>query len=201
MLYKFIYYDLLLVSLQLNNSFLHIFLSFIIKWNGKIEPQLLSTSSSNISTTPSATSTIASSKATLMAKSNITNYAFLDDGSKVKVYVNLPAVGECPDENINLEFTERSLCLTITNYIAPLSSAKKEKEVDDELLVSDTAPTEEKEKEDTNLVETNLPGEDRCLSFGKLYGDIEKATYKKKADKVILILKKKDDKTWSSVCA
>jgi len=139
-----------------------------------------------------------------MAKSNITNYAFLDEDSKVKIYVNLPAVGECPDENINLEFTERSLCLTITNYVAPLSSAKKEKEADDELLVSDTAPTEEKddkEEEDTNVVETNLPGEDRCLSFGKLYGDIEKATYKKKADKLILVLKKKDDKTWSSVCA
>ena len=141
-----------------------------------------------------------------MAKSNITNYAFLDEDSKVKVYVNLPAVGECSDENINLEFTERSLCLTITNYVAPLSSAKKEKEVDDKLLVSDTAPTEEKdekeEEEDAKVaVETNLTGEDRCLSFGKLYGDIEKATYKKKADKVILILKKKDDKTWSSVCA
>ena len=139
-----------------------------------------------------------------MAKSNITNYAFLDEDSKVKVYVNLPAVGECSNENINLEFTERSLCLTITNYVAPLSSTKKEKkEGDDELLVSDTAPTEEKDdkEDDIDVVETNLPGEDRCLSFGKLYGDIEKATYKKKADKVILILKKKDDKAWSSVCA
>lgn len=122
-----------------------------------------------------------------MAKSNITNYAFLNEETKVKVYVNLPGVGNCQDENITLDFTERSLCLTIKNYVAP--SAKVE--VVDELVV-DTAP--EKIEEETQ-------GEDRCLSVGKLYGEIENATFRKKADKVIVTLKKKEIKAWKSVIA
>ena len=130
-----------------------------------------------------------------MAKSNITNYAFLNEETKVKLYVNLPGVGNCIDENITLDYTEQSLCLTIKNYMSP--SAKVEEEVD-ELLVVDTTPPaveEEEEKDSTKK------GEDRCLAFGKLYGEIEKATFKKKVDKVIITLKKKDDKVWNSVCA
>ena len=72
-----------------------------------------------------------------MAKSNITNYAFLNEEAKVKIYVNLPGVGVCVDENITLDYTEQSLCLTIKNYMSP--SAKVKEEVD-ELLVVDTAP-------------------------------------------------------------
>lgn len=131
-----------------------------------------------------------------MAKSNITNYAFLDEDSKVKIYVNLPGVGDCDDGNIALEYTARTLCLTIKNYVTP--AAKKEKEVVDELMVADTAP-EEKEDGGEGSEEEMRVGEDRCLSFGQLFREIEKATLKKKPDKVILTLKKKENKPWTSV--
>lgn len=171
-------------------------ISMIYQWDGKIEPRLLSTSSSNLSSTTSTgvPDTLSSScKATLMAKSNITNYAFLNEETKVKIYVNLPGVGDCVDENITLDYTEQSLSLTIKNYMSP--SAKVKEEVD-ELLVVDTAPPAAEEEE-----EETKKGEDRCLAFGKLYGSIEKATFKKKVDKVIITLKKKDDKVWNAVCA
>ena len=164
------------------------------KWDGKIEPKLLSTSSSNMSSVSSASM----SKLSLMAKSNITNYAFLDDGAKVKIYVNLPGVGNCDDENITIDFTERSLCLTVKDYAitSPSSSApsKEDEEEDKGELIMDSAPETVKE-----IVEERK--EDRCLTFAKLYGDIEKATFKKKPDKVIITLKKKDDSKWNSIIA
>lgn len=164
------------------------------KWDGKIEPKLLEKTKSNISS-----ASVTSNKAALMAKSNITNYAFLNEATKIKLYVNLPGVGNCPDDNITLDYTEQSLCLTIKNYVEPITSAKAEdKGKDSDELVSDTAP---KEEDDTKFIEDNRRGEDRCLSFGKLYAEIDKATLKKKPDKVILILNKKDDKTWNAVCA
>mmetsp|Transcript_19907 Transcript_19907/g.35271 ORF Transcript_19907/g.35271 Transcript_19907/m.35271 type:complete len:247 (-) Transcript_19907:328-1068(-) len=194
------------------------------KWDGKIEPRLLSTNSSNLSSTNSndddgavVSSSIASikatpiakssttttnyaflsSKAALMAKSNITNYAFLDEVTKVKIYVNLPGVGNCRDENIALDFTERSLCLTIKNYMAP-SAAKASKVEVDESLVVDTAPPEAEEEEEI-MTKEEEKGEDRCLSLGKLFGLIENATFRKKADKVIITLTKKDKRAWRSV--
>jgi len=190
------------------------------KWDGKIEPRILGTSSSNLSVTSSAAST----KAALMAKSNITNYAFLDETTKVKIYVNLPGVGGCKEEEIGLEFTESSLCLTVRNYVATKASstAEKKKKASAEALVADTAPAEggapaeedekkfdkdelgtareEAEERETTDVEGEA-GEERCLSFGKLFGEIEKATFKKKPDKVIITLKKKDERTWKSVIA
>ena len=167
-----------------------VFLHYNMQWDGKVEPRLLSTTSSNLSTRSSGVggSTSSSSKAALMAKSNITNYAFLDEEDRVKLYVNLPGVGECADEDIVLSFTERSLNLTVKNYVAPEEKAKVEV---DELLVADTSP------EDT-VVEQKR-GEDRCLSLVKLYRDIENASHKKKADKIIVTLKKKENKAWLSV--
>lgn len=171
------------------------------KWDGKIEPKLLSTSSitSNVS---SVSSSASMSKLSLMAKSNITNYAFLDDGAKVKIYVNLPGVGNCDDENITIDFTERSLCLTVKDYAitspssatTTASSSKEDEEEDKGQLIMDSAPETVKE-----IVEERK--EDRCLTFAKLYGDIEKATFKKKPDKVIITLKKKDDSKWNSIIA
>uniref|UniRef100_A0A7S2VI87 CS domain-containing protein n=1 Tax=Skeletonema marinoi TaxID=267567 RepID=A0A7S2VI87_9STRA len=167
------------------------------KWDGKIEPKLLSTSSRNVS---SVSISASMSKLSLMAKSNITNYAFLDDGAKVKIYVNLPGVGNCDDDNITIDFTERSLCLTVKDYaiISPSSSASKEEEAASEedkgQLIMDSAPETVKE-----IVEERK--EDRCLTFAKLYGDIEKATFKKKPDKVIITLKKKGDSKWNSIIA
>ena len=157
------------------------------KWDGMIEPKLLSTGSSSVS--PS----VSMSKLSLMAKSNITNYAFLDDGAKVKIYVNLPGVGNCDDENISIDFTERSLCLTVKDYVIASPAAPSDSQDKGELIV-DSAPETVEE-----IVEESK--EDRCLTFAKLYGDIEKATFKKKPDKVIITLKKKDDSKWSSIIA
>mmetsp|Transcript_3073 Transcript_3073/g.4748 ORF Transcript_3073/g.4748 Transcript_3073/m.4748 type:complete len:208 (-) Transcript_3073:107-730(-) len=169
------------------------------KWDGKIEPKLLSVSS-NISNVSSVSSSASMSKLSLMAKSNITNYAFLDDGAKVKIYVNLPGVGNCDDDNITIDFTERSLCLTVKDYAitspstASTSKEEEDGEEDKGELIMDSAPETVKE-----IVEERK--EDRCLTFAKLYGDIEKATFKKKPDKVIITLKKKDVSKWNSIIA
>ncbi|KAL3792619.1 hypothetical protein ACHAWO_008780 [Cyclotella atomus] len=170
------------------------------KWDGKIEPRLLS-SSSNITTESSeglsesmatvsvTTSTAAkalASRSLSLSKSNITNYAFTDEGSKIKIYVNLPGVGNAPDENVVLDWGECSLCLTVKKYVAPIDP------VEEDDLICDTSGE--------NTAGENK-GEDRCLSFAQLFGEIENASCKKKQDKVILILKKKDDKVWSSIIA
>jgi hypothetical protein len=140
-----------------------------------------------VSVTTSTAAKALASRSLSMSKSNITNYAFTDEGSKIKIYVNLPGVGNAPDENVVLDWGECSLCLTVKNYAAPIDPV----EGDD--LICDTSG--ENEKMDENK------GEDRCLSFAQLFGEIENASFKKKQDKVILILKKKDDKVWSSVIA
>jgi hypothetical protein len=177
------------------------------KWDGKIEPKLLSIDSNLSSVSTSSMTSI--SKLSLMAKSNITNYAFLDDGLKVKIYVNLPGVGDCDDDNITIDFTERSLCLTVKDYAIPSPSASKDEDGGDhdddggdnkvedigELIV-DTAPQTVKDI----MLEAQRK-EDRRLTFAKLYGDIENATFKKKPDKVIITLVKKVDSKWNSVIA
>jgi len=86
------------------------------KWDGKIEPKLLS-SSSVVSDEESGvkTTTVAAFE---YHKSNITSYAFLDDGRKIKVYITLEGVGEkCMTEgDVSLDFTEESFCLIVRNY-------------------------------------------------------------------------------------
>lgn len=173
------------------------------KWDGKIEPRLLSSSSNlttengseggltdsmaTVSVTTSTAAKALASRSLSLSKSNITNYAFLDEGAKVKIYVNLPGVGSVSEENVTLDWSECSLCLTVRGYVVPVDPAEEEGE-----LVCDT-------KEETDKGEETEKGEDRCLSFAKLYGEIENASFKKKQDKIILILKKKDDMVWSSV--
>jgi len=181
------------------------------KWDGKIEPKLLKTSSS-------VSSSASMSKLSLMAKSNITNYAFLDDGTKVKIYVNLPGVGQCEDDKITIDFTERSLCLMVKDYPIPSPLAPKkqqneqqqpqqqqqdgEKKEDNKgQLIVDTAPPPLETTTVNEIMEECSRKEDRCLTFAQLYGDIEKATFKKKPDKVIITLKKKDSKKWNSIIA
>lgn len=130
-----------------------------------------------------------------MSKSNITNYAFLNEETKVKIYIDLPGVGNCCQdaEDIHLDYTDTSLCLRVKNY-APPSPVADDATEDDDMVVSDDADHEEDAKNGNQ-------GEDRCLSFAKLYGEIEKAMYRKKADKVIVTLFKKEMKEWSSVIA
>ncbi len=138
------------------------------------------------------------SKAALMTKSNITNYAFLNEDARVKVYVELPGVGNCRDEDILLDYTDLSLCFTVKNYSPPPTTTKAA-EVPDELVVDAlaAAPQDAEEGGEGGVGK----GEDRCLSFGRLYAEIEKATYRKKADRVIITLKKKELKAWSKVVA
>jgi CS domain len=81
------------------------------KWDGKVEPKLLSSSSMGSEDEP------VKIPAFEYHKSNITSYAFLDEGRKIKVYVTLEGVGEkCKDEDVSLDFTEQSFCLVVKNY-------------------------------------------------------------------------------------
>ena len=91
-------------------------------WDGKAEPRLLSsTSSSSPSAVDSSNALHRSASSTFdYARSNITSYAFLDEPSKVKLYIELPNIGEqCKDEDIVLEYTEKSFSLTVQNYQNP----------------------------------------------------------------------------------
>mmetsp|Transcript_25792 Transcript_25792/g.53302 ORF Transcript_25792/g.53302 Transcript_25792/m.53302 type:complete len:197 (+) Transcript_25792:220-810(+) len=143
------------------------------KWDGKIEPRLLSReSSSNIDSSSSGAGLVSS-----LSKSNITNYAFLDEEEKVKLYVNLAGVGDCcSDDDIKLDFTETSLRLKVMNFVSPGSGEGDEPE-------------------------NTKKGEDRSLVFGKLFGEIENATFRKKTDKIIITLKKKEVKQWKKLVA
>lgn len=81
------------------------------KWDGKAEPRLLSKEALQESYRQSVNSSFD------YTKSNITTYAFLDQPTKVKLYVELEGVGEkCTDEDVRLDYTERSLSLIVLNY-------------------------------------------------------------------------------------
>jgi len=80
------------------------------KWDGKIQPKLLSKESS----TEDEARKISSFE---YHKSNITSYAFSDEGKNVRLYVTMDGVGEkCKEEDITLEFTEHSFCLVVRNF-------------------------------------------------------------------------------------
>ncbi len=119
----------------------------------------------------------------------------------MKIYIDLPGVGNCCQDfdDIQLEYSEKSLCLTIKNYVPPSSievAVDKDDDDDDGMELSN-APTntDEDDAKDGNKLEN------RCLSFAKLYGEIVKATYRKKTDKVIVTLIKKEMKEWTSIIA
>ena len=121
----------------------------------------------------------------------------MDEGSKIKIYVNLPGVGNMNMENISLESSARSLCLTVREYVVPRVAEEKEGASDDDLVCDTSGDVTNEDTESSKQSQT----EDRCLSFAQLYGEIESATFKKKQDKIIVILKKKDESAWSSVIA
>lgn len=82
-------------------------------WDGKPEPKLLSKQESTMGHRFQSNSTYD------YTKSNITSYAFLDDGAKVKLYINMDNVGEkCVEDDVSLDFSERSLSLQVSNYKA-----------------------------------------------------------------------------------
>lgn len=81
------------------------------EWDGKAEPRLLAR---NESMEGHRVSKIASFE---YYKSNITTYAFLDEGMKVKLYIDMEGIGEkCTDEDIELDYTETSFCLLVRGY-------------------------------------------------------------------------------------
>jgi hypothetical protein len=80
------------------------------QWDGQPQPRLLSRGST-------LTSETSSSSHHSSTASNITTYAFHDNGNNVKLYVALEHVGErCSDEDISLDYTETSLSLMVRNY-------------------------------------------------------------------------------------
>ncbi len=119
----------------------------------------------------------------------------------MKIYIDLPGVGNCCQDldDIQLEYTEQSLCLTINNYVPPSSVELAVDNDDDDGMEMSNAPPNAEENEDDAKDGNKV--ENRCLSFAKLYGEIEKATYRKKTDKVIVTLVKKEMKEWTSVIA
>ena len=110
------------------------------------------------------------------AKSNITKYAFLDEGKKVKIYIDMKGVGDiCESGDVQLDWNERTFSLKVYNY---------------------TSPDDGAEKEDGKGIQ--------CLSFGKLHGFISKAAVRVKKDRLILTLTKrveegKEPDEWSSI--
>jgi len=158
------------------------------KWDGKPQPRLLSKqaipSNNHDSTTgegvdletPINTDSILSlnklqlsTPSFAYSQSNITKYAFLDDGEKVKLYVEMNGVGEaCTKEDVSLQWDESSFTLVIKNYPGPLTSG----EGDEGIRTPADCPV-------------------RCLNLGKLYGDISDASFRKKKDRVIVTLVKR----------
>lgn len=81
------------------------------QWDGKAEPRLLSKQSSLDTQPATAVSSFH------YHKSNITKYSFLDEGMKVKLYIDMEGLGEkCTNEDVSLEFTKNSLCLVVRNF-------------------------------------------------------------------------------------
>lgn len=143
-------------------------------WDGKPQPKLLGRQPSDLAAAGgSATGNDAAAGGGFhYHKSNITNYAFSDEGAKVRMYITLPDLLEkCPDDDaVTLEHTFTSFCLVVKRY-----------------------PSEE---------------EERCLSFGRLWGEIEGASFRKKKDRIVLTLVKKkpeeeggEPKEWDGVAA
>ena len=90
------------------------------KWDGKPEPKLLSKHSISVdeSNGDNEKNMQRSHSCSFDAKSTITSYAFCDEETKVKIYVNLVGVGEkCKEEgDITLDHTAFSFVLYVHNY-------------------------------------------------------------------------------------
>ena len=169
-------------------------------WDGKVEPKLLSRMSvSSINESDHKDSTITKLPVTKSSfdysKSNITAYAFLDDGAKVKLYIDLENVGEqCTDIDVTLEYTDRTLSFTLQNYKSTnlvLGAVNQSNSDNDRNEGSGTMTFPSPTK-------TSVPPQ--ILRFGKLCEDIDNAKFRIKKDKIILTLTKVDaTKVWASI--
>jgi hypothetical protein len=215
-------------------------------WDGKPEPKLLSRSLSsdkhnnsedgsftatNTNTTSAASATGGMGTTTIHStfeyhKSNITTYAFLDEENWVKIYVDLPGVGErCTDDNITLDFTEQSFCLQVNNYIPPmtvltpssssslsssssaaapgiaLNDPSTSTDMSSSMPLTSTSPTiTPPPAAAAAAVSTSssvvIP---RCLSFARLAATITDATYRLKPNRIIITLAKKENRPWHTI--
>jgi hypothetical protein len=145
-------------------------------WDGKAEPKLLAThqvqQGHKVALSKSGTFDYSAS--------NITTYAFLDDGPKVKLYIDLDGVGErCSDEDVTLDYTEMSLRLKVANYQSP------------------TTPSPSSSASATDVPLQPTP---RCLCFARLSGPIASASFKLKTNRIILTLVKANaEETWHTI--
>jgi hypothetical protein len=180
-------------------------------WDGKVEPKLLSRMSvSSLTENDNVDPTISKPAETKSSfdysKSNITTYAFLDEGAKVKLYIDLENVGEqCTDKDVTLDYTDRTLSFTLQNYKNSkllLGTVKGTTEADDIGEGNDVDPTISSSSSSSQpppppIATTPLP---QILRFGRLCEDICNATYRVKKDKIILTLTKVDpSKVWAAI--
>jgi hypothetical protein len=169
------------------------------EWDGKVEPKLLarmSTSSLNDTNNRNSNNTtcdghfinidVSKPSSFDYSKSTITSYAFLDDGKKVKLYIDMENVGEqCTNDDIALDYTERTLSFTLRNY-KPLNT----------IIASSTTSNENNDNDTT----TPTSVQPQTLRFGKLSNDISHASFRIKKDKIIITLTKVDpDKVWHTI--
>ena len=123
-----------------------------------------------------------------------------------------------------------ALCLRVLNYVAPsstsangtacsatdtdgagASASNNDKEASVETVWDSCSNNNDSNNVDSNRESTpddvtmeeitKEKGEDRCLLIDRLFGEIENATFRKKADKIIITLKKKEEKQWTSIIA
>lgn len=148
------------------------------EWDGKEEPRLLSRSSGgldDITGSKDKAALFRSSSSFDYSKSNITAYSFLDDGPVIKIYLTgLEGIGEqCTDSDIDIQYTERSFCITINNYCRNAA---------DSTISSQSSP--------------------QVLSFSRLSGAISNASFRIKKDKIIVTLTKhenENNKEWHTI--
>jgi len=169
------------------------------KWDGKVEPRLLvSTNQTNHSTNSSEINDHLEKSINLVDQlhlhqvkrnsfdfrnNTITKYSFLNEGMKIKVYIELIDVGKkCTNEDISFDWTESSFVLQVKNF-----NQRGEGDGDG----------------DDDDGGDNCGGDGvECLSLN-LYGKVENANYKKKKDRIIIVLDKmpeeNGDKEWPTL--
>lgn len=86
----------------------------VFKWDGKPEPALIAREKSS---DDSPAKSFLKAPSFHYAKSNITSYAFLNEEKVVKLYITMEQVGDkCADDDIQLDWDESSMSLTVKNY-------------------------------------------------------------------------------------
>ena len=118
------------------------------EWDGKEEPKLLSITAllsmnnnnnggGGDDTAAARASTTTSHSTFDLKKSNITSYAFSDEGATVKLYITMEGVGDkCTEDDISLDHTPTSFFFQLRNYhklegeekIRMVAAAEKEAE-------------------------------------------------------------------------